>query len=239
MDQQETSKMIRLAHLSKTLAVAFALWSFAPAATLAQSQPPFTEAGSVSAFGVVIALPPGFAETERSPDEVVFSDIDMDRTDVPGTAIMVSVGDEGQLRTMLSEVRSVGTAEEGPVVMLGTLPMQQFVIDAMSPDGRFTGILLSSVDAVEDGDFVRFAILHRNLDAAVADPLRASLLDGLSWTGSLRPAPAPMSAPATMWREIRNATTPAPFEEYLRQYPDGPHAALARNNIARLSGMSR
>jgi hypothetical protein len=49
------------------------------------------------------------------------------------------------------------------------------------------------------------------------------------------PPAAPLSSENLFWQSIMGSKNPADFEAYLKQYPDGSFAALARNRLASLS----
>jgi hypothetical protein len=61
----------------------------------------------------------------------------------------------------------------------------------------------------------------------------SGLLAALCTAGALQAqtAPAPDAAELLFWESIRNSSLRADFEEYLRQYPEGKFAGLARNRL--------
>lgn len=184
----------------------------------------------------------------RSGHDTWFLGTDTDRPDLFGAAA------DGLLLSTLLEV--AGRAPGRAVVLLGTEDRSIRLGDGLAPGilaGEVPqGVALIRGDAREVADFVTGALLApgRPLGAAVAE--RADLtatgflprdLPFLAEAAAPEPEPEPARQPApepapqaerTAWAAALAQDTVEGYEAFLRAYPGGTNAALARQAIRRL-----
>ena len=135
-------------------------------------------------------------------------------------------------------------APTGTLIFYATRPGST-ASDGGGPNGLYTSKLLEQMDShqpIEES----LKIVAREVKAlsGLQEPWsEGSIVGKFCFAGCVEdipavPAPAPVPAaldPAAIelrfWDDIKNSTNPADFEEYLKQYPQGLHAGLARNRL--------
>jgi hypothetical protein len=146
-------------------------------------------------------------------------------------------------------------AARGTLIAYSTAP-GTVAVDGEGPNSPYTESLVRAIDqpglTVEEV-FKRVRQTVIQATQGVQTPWESSSLTGdlvlnLNVTINLPPAstaspPAPAPAPAPVntqpaqvafWESMGRSTNPADYEEYLRQFPDGIYAGLARRRIADL-----
>jgi len=142
----------------------------------------------------------------------------------------------------------------GEVVLYSAGPGQAAQDGPRGGHGVFTGALLAALDqpglTVEDV-FKRTAReVARQTNRQQIPRIDATLLPDFVFRPGSSPTPRRETAPSSeqrdagrsttrdlelaFWNAIKNSTDPGVFEEYLRQFPDGTFAGLARRLIAAL-----
>ncbi len=130
-------------------------------------------------------------------------------------------------------------APSGTLIAYATSPGKT-ASDGSGENGLYTQELLKAINEpglkVEDVfKKVRLAVSKASGDAQI--PWESSSLTGDFYfkAPSGTPAPGPAaSVEVTFWDSIKSSTDPADFNAYLKKYPNGDFADLARNRVASL-----
>lgn len=112
--------------------------------------------------------------------------------------------------------------------------MQQRELDEQSKQGRsLERIKFTEADTGETRTLQHPRVFYRR--EAELHPFVISITDGSSVTSSS----APNVGEAAFWKQIENSTDPTDFEEYLKSYPNGVFAPVARLKSRKLRESSR